>query len=158
MSEKSRNPSFFIAERRRTCELTAELFAITYPRNKSVQISLRFVYRRVVPWNDKFRRKSGLILYFTESYFDRIARISAHLKVFRKIPPLMFWFFASRRREQNRAGPSSQKSECSHKFHIHEAIKTQLEESIERTEQRNINRIYICNCEHCIVSDFHSST
>ena len=72
------------------CELTAELFAITYTRNKPVQISLRFVYGGVVPWNDKFTRKLGLILYFTESYFDRIARISAHLKVFRKIPPVKF--------------------------------------------------------------------
>ena len=136
----------------------AELFAITYPRNRFVQISLRFVYWGVVPGNDKFTRKLARFLYFTEPYFETDARISPGLKVFRKIPHLMFWFFASRRREQNRAGPSSQKSECSHKFHIHEAIKTQLEESIERTEQRNINRIYICNCEHCIVSDFHSST
>ena len=74
-----------IAERRRTCELTAELFAITYTRYQSAQISLRFVYRGVFTGGDSFVRYLGLFLYSTEWYFEPVARISAHLKLFRKI-------------------------------------------------------------------------
>ena len=82
--EREKYPRVF-AERRRTCELTAELFAITYTRYQSAQISLRFVYRGVFTGGDSFVRYLGLFLYSTEWYFEPVARISAHLKLFRKI-------------------------------------------------------------------------
>ena len=65
--------------------MTAELFAITYTRYQSAQISLRFVYRGVFTGGDSFVRYLGLFLYSTEWYFEPVARISAHLKLFRKI-------------------------------------------------------------------------
>ena len=77
---------FVIAERQRTCELTAELFAITYTRYWSAQISLRFVYRGMLPGGDTFVRYLGLFLYFTEWYFEPVGRIPLHLKLSRKIP------------------------------------------------------------------------
>ena len=44
-----------------SCELKAELFSITYMRNRSVQISLRFVYRGAVPCEVHFLRHNVYI-------------------------------------------------------------------------------------------------
>ena len=67
-----------IAERRRTCELTAELFAITYTRFQSAQNSLKFVYRGVFPGGILFVRYLDRIVYFAEWYLKPVARISPH--------------------------------------------------------------------------------
>ena len=67
-----------------SCELKAELFSITYMRNRSVQISLRFVYRRAVPYEVHFLRLNVYIddvIDFTESRFAakiRFRKIHKH--------------------------------------------------------------------------------
>ena len=73
------------------CELKAELFAITYTRYQSVQISLKFVYGGTLPTSVEFTRTWGSFVHFTEWHFEAVGRISSDLQVFRKIPPVMFW-------------------------------------------------------------------